>query len=130
MPYPFGSTEWRPWVLNETESRPFFRRAIEAGINFVDTADMYSEGPSEEIVGRAVRNFTTRDQVVIATKAYFPTGDGPNDRGLSRKHLLKAIDASLVRLGIDYVDLYQTHRFDSQTPIEETLGTLNDIVRS
>ena len=126
----FGSTEWRPWVLNETESRPFFRRAIEAGINFVDTADMYSEGLSEEIVGRAVRNFTTRDQVVIATKAYFPTGDGPNDRGLSRKHLLKAIDASLVRLGTDYVDLYQIHRFDSQTPIEETLGTLNDIVRS
>ena len=126
----FGSTEWRPWVLNETESRPFFRRAIEAGINFVDTADMYSEGLSEEIVGRAVRNFTTRDQVVIATKVYFPTGDGPNNRGLSRKHLLKAIDASLVRLGTDYVDLYQIHRFDSQTPIEETLGTLNDIVRS
>ena len=126
----FGSTEWRPWVLNETESRPFFRRAIEAGINFVDTADMYSEGLSEEIVGRAVRDFTTRDQVVIATKVYFPTGDGPNDRGLSRNHLLKAIDASLVRLGTDYVDLYQIHRFDSQTPIEETLGTLKDIVRS
>lgn len=126
----FGSTKWRPWVLSETESRPFFRRAIEAGINFFDTADMYSQGLSEEIVGRAVLNFTTRDQVVIATKAYFPTGNGPNDRGLSRKHLLKAIDASLVRLGTDYVDLYQIHRFDSQTPIEETLGTLNDIVRS
>ena len=126
----FGSTKWRPWVLSETQSRPFFRRAIEAGINFFDTADMYSQGLSEEILGRAVLNFTTRDQVVIATKVYFPTGNGPNDRGLSRKHLLKAIDASLVRLGTDYVDLYQIHRFDTQTPIEETLGTLNDIVRS
>ncbi len=126
----FGSKAWREWVLSEDEARPFFERAIEAGINFFDTADMYSIGLSEEIVGRAIGDAAPRDQVVIATKAYFPMGDGPNDRGLSRKHLLDAIDASLRRLGTDYIDLYQIHRFDPHTPIDETLETLNDIVRA
>ena len=125
----FGSKDWRDWVLPEAESRPFIQRALEAGINFFDTADMYSSGRSEEILGRALNDFARRDQVVIATKAFFPLGDGPNDRGLSRKHLLDAIDASLRRLGTDYVDLYQIHRFDPYTPIEETLDALNDIVR-
>ena len=126
----FGSQAWRPWVLEEEESRPFIRHALEAGINFFDTADMYSRGVSEEIVGRAVRDFAARDQVVIATKAFFPMGDGPNDDGLSRKHLFDAIDASLRRLGTDHVDLYQIHRFDPHTPIEETLEALDDIVRA
>ena len=126
----FGSTDWRPWVLTEEASRPFVRRALDAGINFFDTADMYSQGTSEEILGRALRDFTTREQVVIATKAFFSMGDGPNDRGLSRKHLFDAIDASLRRLGTDYVDLYQIHRFDPHTPIEETLEALHDIVRA
>ena len=126
----FGSTAWRPWILPEDASRPFIRRALDAGINFFDTADMYSHGVSEEIVGRALNDFTTREQVVIATKAFFPMGDGPNDRGLSRKHLFDAIDASLRRLGTDHVDLYQIHRFDPHTPIEETLEALNDIVRA
>jgi aryl-alcohol dehydrogenase (NADP+) len=126
----FGSTAWRPWILPEDASRPFIRHALDAGINFFDTADMYSRGVSEEIVGRALDDFATRDQVVIATKAFFPMGDGPNDRGLSRKHLFDAIDASLRRLGTDYVDLYQIHRYDPHTPIEETLEALNDIVRA
>ena len=126
----FGSPAWRPWILPEDASRPFIRRALDAGVNFFDTADMYSRGVSEEIVGRALADFTTRDQVVIATKAFFPMGDGPNDRGLSRKHLLDAVDASLRRLGTDYVDLYQIHRFDPHTPIEETLEALNDVVRA
>ncbi len=126
----FGSRAWRPWVLTEEESRPFIRRAIEAGINFFDTADMYSRGVSEEIVGRALGDLSARDRVVLATKAFFPMGDGPNDDGLSRKHLFDAIDASLRRLGTDYVDLYQIHRFDPHTPIEETLEALNDIVRA
>jgi aryl-alcohol dehydrogenase (NADP+) len=126
----FGSSSWRPWVLDEEASQPFFERALAAGINFFDTADMYSLGVSEEIVGRAIRRLTSRDRVVIATKAYFPLRDGPNDRGLSRKHLLDAIDDSLRRLGTDYVDLYQIHRFDQETPVEETLAALHDIVRS
>src|SRR5947209_9064056 len=125
----YGSPAWRPWVLDEADSRPFIRRALEAGINFFDTADMYSLGASEKVLGRALREFTARDQVVIATKAFNPMGDGPNDRGLSRKHLFDAIDASLVRLGVDHVDLYQIHRFDRETPIEETLEALHDIVR-
>ncbi len=126
----FGSTAWRPWILPEDASRPFVRRALDAGINFFDTADMYSRGVSEEILGRALADFTTRDQVVIATKAFFPMGEGPNDRGLSRKHLFDAVDASLRRLGTDHVDLYQIHRFDPHTPIEETLEALNDVVRA
>ena len=126
----FGSTAWRPWILPEDASRPFVRRALDAGINFFDTADMYSRGVSEEILGRALADFTTRDQVVIATKAFFPMGEGPNDRGLSRKHLFDAVDASLRRLGTDHVDLYQIHRFDPHTPVEETLEALNDVVRA
>ena len=126
----YGTPAWRPWVLGETESRPFIRRALELGITFFDTADMYSQGVSEEVLGRALRDFATRDRVVIATKAFFPMGEGPNDRGLSRKHLLEAIDASLRRLGVDYVDLYQIHRWDPHTRLEETLEALHDIVKS
>lgn len=126
----YGSPGWRPWVLSEDESRPFIRRALEHGIIFFDTADMYSDGVSEEILGRALRDFATRESVVIATKVFYPMGDGPNDRGLSRKHVLDAIDASLKRLGVDYVDLYQIHRWDPDTPIEETLEALNDVVRA
>ena len=126
----YGSSKWRPWVLDEQEARPFFGRAVEAGINFFDTADMYSVGMSETVVGRALREFTRRDDVVIATKVYFPMGPGPNDRGLSRKHIMLAIEASLRRLATDYVDLYQIHRFDPETPIEETLEALHDVVKS
>jgi aryl-alcohol dehydrogenase (NADP+) len=126
----YGLPSWRDWVLPEAEGRRFFRRALEHGINFFDTADMYSLGVSEEILGRAIKDMTQRDQVVVATKAHFPMGDGPNDRGLSRKHLFDAIDGSLRRLGLDHVDLYQIHRLDPETPIEETLDALNDIVRS
>ena len=126
----YGDPAWRPWILTEEQGRPFITRALEQGINFFDTADMYSRGASEEILGRAIRDLAARDTVVIATKAYFPMSDDPNDRGLSRKHLMSAIDASLRRLGTDYVDLYQIHRYDPDTPIEETLRALDDIVRS
>jgi aryl-alcohol dehydrogenase (NADP+) len=126
----YGSSKWRDWVLDEEESRPFIRRALEAGINFFDTADMYSDGASEEVVGRALKEFVPRDEVVIATKVFNPMGVDPNQRGLSRKHIHHAIDSSLRRLGTDYVDLYQIHRFDYETPIEETLRALDDVVRS
>jgi aryl-alcohol dehydrogenase (NADP+) len=126
----YGTPEWRPWVLDEAASVPFIKRALEHGINFFDTADMYSRGASEQVLGRALKALTRRDQVVIATKAFYPVTDGPNQRGLSRKHLLHAIDDSLQRLGTDYVDLYQIHRFDPETPIEETLGALHDIVKA
>ncbi len=126
----YGSSSWRDWVLGEEDGRRFFKQALDHGINFFDTADMYSIGVSEEILGRAVKDMTRRDQVVIATKVHFPMGDGPNDRGLSRKHLFDSIDGSLRRLGTDHVDLYQIHRFDPHTPLEETLDALNDIVRS
>jgi 1-deoxyxylulose-5-phosphate synthase len=126
----YGTPKWRPWVLDEEASRPFVRRALELGINFFDTADMYSDGVSEEVLGRAVRDFAKREEVVIATKVFYPTGLGPNDRGLSRRHVLAAIDSSLKRLGMDHVDLYQIHRYDPETPIEETLEALNDVVRS
>ncbi len=126
----YGTPEWRPWVLDEAASRPFLTRALEQGINFFDTADMYSRGKSEEVVGRVLKECASREQVVIATKAFYPMGDSPNDRGLSRKHLMHAIDASLRRLGTDYVDLYQIHRFDPQTRIEETLEALHDIVKA
>jgi aryl-alcohol dehydrogenase (NADP+) len=126
----YGTPKWRPWVLDEETSRPFVRRALEHGINFFDTADMYSRGVSEEVTGRALKDFASRDQVVIATKAYYPMSDDPNDRGLSRKHLMSAIDNSLRRLGTDYVDLYQIHRWDDETPIEETLTALHDIVKA
>jgi aryl-alcohol dehydrogenase (NADP+) len=126
----YGSQAWRPWVLAPAESRPFIRRALELGVNFFDTADMYSRGASEEVLGRALRDFARRDQVVVATKAFYPMGDGPNDGGLSRKHLFDAIDASLRRLDMDYVDLYQIHRLDPSTSIEETLEALHDIVKA
>jgi aryl-alcohol dehydrogenase (NADP+) len=126
----YGSSEWRDYVLSEEHSRPFIRKALELGINFFDTADMYSRGVSEEILGRALKDFVKRDEVVIATKVYNPTGDHANAKGLSRKHIMDAIDGSLRRLNTDYVDLYQIHRLDKDTPIEETLEALNDIVRS
>jgi aryl-alcohol dehydrogenase (NADP+) len=126
----YGSPEWHPWTLDEAASRPFIRRAIEGGINFFDTADMYSRGVSEEVIGRAFKELAPRDSLVIATKVFFPMGDAPNDRGLSRKHLFDAIDRSLRRLGTDYVDLYQIHRFDYDTPIEETLEALHEIVKA
>jgi aryl-alcohol dehydrogenase (NADP+) len=126
----YGTPTWRPWVLDEAASRPFIKRALDLGINFFDTADMYSLGVSEEVVGRALRDFGSRDQVVIATKVFHPVGAGPNDGGLSRKHIFDAIDGSLRRLGVDYVDLYQIHRFDPQTPIEETLDALDALVRA
>jgi len=127
----FGSKLWRQWALEEEASRPFIHRALELGINFFDTADMYSLGRSEEILGRALKDFcSSRDRVVIATKAFLPMSDDPNDRGLSRKHLFHSIDASLKRLGTDYVDLYQVHRWDYSTPIEETLIALHDIVKA
>jgi 1-deoxyxylulose-5-phosphate synthase len=126
----YGAPEARDWVLTEEQGRPFIQRALELGINYFDTADMYSLGRSEEILGRAIRDFASRDDVVIATKVYFPMSDAPNDRGLSRMHVLQAIDASLKRLGTDYIDLYQIHRWDYGTPIEETLEVLNDIVRA
>jgi aryl-alcohol dehydrogenase (NADP+) len=117
--------------LDEEESRPFIQRALEAGINFFDTADMYSDGASEEVLGRALKDFgPTRERLVIATKVFNPTGDDPNQRGLSRKHIRHAIDQSLRRLKTDYVDLYQIHRFDRHTPMEETLEALNEVVRA
>lgn len=125
----YGSRKWREWVLEEEESRPFIKLALELGINFFDTADVYSLGVSEEILGRALKDFAKRDQVVIATKVYNKVGDGPNDRGLSRKHIFDSIDASLRRLQTDYVDLYQIHRWDYETPIEETLAALHDLVK-
>jgi aryl-alcohol dehydrogenase-like predicted oxidoreductase len=119
-----------PWTLGEAESRPIIQRAVELGINFFDTANSYSDGTSEEIVGRALKDFTRRDEVVIATKVFFPQGKGPNRGGLSRKALMTEIDNSLRRLGTDYVDLYQIHRWDPATPIEETLEALHDIVKA
>ncbi len=126
----YGSKQWRDWVLEEKEARPFFERALEAGINFFDTADAYSVGVSEEITGRALGELARRDQMVIATKVFMKLGDGPNDGGLSRKHVLDAIDASLRRLDTDYVDLYQIHRWHYNTPIEETMEVLHDVVKA
>jgi aryl-alcohol dehydrogenase-like predicted oxidoreductase len=126
----YGSTKWRDWVLEEDESRPFIQRALELGINFFDTADAYSLGVSEEILGRALRDFTRREEMVIASKVFFPMGDKPNQGGLSRVHIMNAIDDSLRRLGTEYIDLYQIHRWDPDTPIEETLEALHDVVKS
>ena len=127
----YGSNKWRKWVLEEEEGRPFIQRALELGINFIDTADMYSDGVSEEILGRALRDFgPSRDKIVISTKLYMPMGNDPNQRGLSRKHIMHSIDNSLRRLGTDYVDLYQVHRFDAETPVEETLRALDDLVKA
>jgi aryl-alcohol dehydrogenase-like predicted oxidoreductase len=119
-----------PWTLPEEDSRKVIRQAVDLGINFFDTANTYSDGTSEEIVGRALKDFTRREEVVLATKVFFPMHKGPNGRGLSRKAMFTAIDASLHRLGTDYVDLYQIHRWDYATPIEETLEALHDVVRS
>ena len=125
----YGSSKWRDWVLDEEESRPFFKQALDAGINFFDTADMYSNGASEEVTGRALKKLgIRREEVVIATKVYNPTGESPNERGTSKKHVRHAIDASLRRLGLDYADLYQIHRFDATTPMEETLEALTDVI--
>ena len=129
MSYGQPNERWK-WALDEEQSRPFIQRALELGINFFDTADVYSAGMSEQVVGRALRDFTQRDEVVLATKVNGVMGPGPNDYGLSRKHILSGIDASLKRLGTDYVDLYQIHRWDYATPIEETLEALNDVVRA
>ncbi len=127
----YGSKKWREWALEEQESRPFYRRAIEAGINFFDTADVYSLGVSEEITGRALKEYgPSRDKLVIATKVFNAMGSDPNQQGLSRKHIMHAIDDSLRRLQTDYVDLYQIHRFDPLTPIEETMEALDQVVRS
>ena len=126
----YGTPAWRPWVLDEETSRPFLKRALEHGINFFDTADMYSRGVSEQVVGRALKEFAKRDEIVLATKVFYPVQDHPNGGGLSRKHIMSAIDASLQRLGMDYVDLYQIHRFDDHTPIEETLEALHDVVKA
>ncbi|PUZ20977.1 Predicted oxidoreductase [Chitinophaga costaii] len=129
MTYGKPTDRW-PWALEEAQSRPFIQKALELGINFFDTADIYSYGVSEEVVGKALKDFTTRDAVVLATKVFNPMGPGPNDKGLSRKHILSAIDASLQRLGTDYVDLYQIHRWDYETPIEETMEALHDVVKA
>jgi len=126
----YGSPQWRPWVLDEAAAQPFLRRAVELGINFFDCADMYSLGVSEEILGRAIRRYARREEVVLATKLYYPMSEAVNDRGLSRKHVMDSIDASLRRLGSDHVDLYQIHRWDDDTPIEETLRALDDVVRA
>jgi aryl-alcohol dehydrogenase (NADP+) len=126
----YGSKKWRPWVLEEDEARPFFKAAVESGINFFDTADVYSLGASEQVTGKLLKEFARRDEIVIATKVNGPMGKGANDKGLSRKHILSGIDASLKRLGVDHVDLYQIHRFDYETPMEETLEALNDVVRA
>jgi aryl-alcohol dehydrogenase (NADP+) len=127
----FGSRKWRDWVLEEEEARPIFRRAVELGINFFDTANVYSRGVSEQVTGRALKElFRGRDEFVVATKVDQPMGDKPNQQGLSRKHILDSIDASLGRLGLDYVDLYQIHRRDPHTPIEETMEALHDMVRA
>jgi len=126
----YGTPAWREWVLPEADSRPFVQRALELGVNFFDTADMYSLGVSEEVTGRALRDFARREEVVVATKVYFPIGKGPNGGGLSRKHILESLENSLSRLDMDYVDLYQIHRWDNSVPIEETMEALHDVVRA
>ena len=126
----YGDPGWRPWVMDEAAARPFFERAVEAGINFFDTANMYSLGVSEQVTGRLLGELAVRDETVIATKVNFPMSQGPNMGGLSRKHILQACEASLKRLGIEAIDLYLIHRFDPDVPIEETLEALNDLVRA
>jgi len=125
----YGDPNWRPWILSEEQGRPFIQRALELGISFFDTADMYSLGVSESILGRALAG-VPRDEVIVASKLYWPMGDKPNQRGLSRKHIMESIDRSLKRLNMEYVDLYQIHRYDPETPIEETLEALHDVVRA
>jgi len=125
------SDSWRSWHLDETAAEPIVRRAAESGVTFFDTADMYAEGASERLTGSLLRGiFSRREEYVLATKVFFPTGESPEDKGLSRVHIMAGIDASLTRLGTDYVDVYQIHRWDSETPIEETMEALSDVVRS
>ncbi len=126
----FGSRDWRPWTIPEDEARPLIKRALEAGVSFFDTADMYSQGGSEQIVGRAMKDFARREEVVIATKLFWASSDKPNTGGLSRKHVMDAIDASLRRLGTDYVDLWQIHAFDREVPMAETLEAMHDVVKA
>ncbi len=130
MSYGVPDRGTHPWSLDEDTSKPFFRQALDAGINFFDTADAYSDGTSEEITGRALREMADRDEIVVATKVFMPMRRGPNGGGLSRKAIMTGIDASLRRLGMDYVDLYQIHRWDYGTPIEETLEALHDVVKA
>jgi aryl-alcohol dehydrogenase-like predicted oxidoreductase len=126
----YGDPEAEPWFLSEDAAFPIVRRAVEAGVTFFDTADMYSGGVSEQVTGRLLAKlFDRRDDYVLATKVFYPMGSGPNDRGLSRKHIMAAVDASLRRLGTDHIDLYQIHRWDAQTPVEETMAALHDLVR-
>jgi 1-deoxyxylulose-5-phosphate synthase len=124
----YGSSKWRPWVLDEAEAKPFYRKALDLGINFFDTADMYSMGASEEVTGRALHEMASMEEIVLATKGHFPMGDGPNMSGLSRKHIVQGCEASLKRLGVETIDLYQIHRFKSDVPIEETLAALDHLV--
>ncbi|HTQ13571.1 MAG TPA: aldo/keto reductase [Rhizomicrobium sp.] len=127
----YGTPKWRDWVLDEEQSRPFIRAALDKGINFFDTADVYSLGASEEVLGRALKDLApSRERIVVATKVCSPMGPTPNEVGLSRKHIMHGIDNSLRRLGMDYVDLYQIHRFDPTTPIEETIDALHDVVKA
>ena len=124
----YGTSKWRPWVLDEADAKPFYRKALELGINFFDTADMYSLGVSEELTGRALREMANMEEIVLATKVHFPMGDGPNMGGVSRKHIVQGCEASLKRLGVETIDLYQIHRFRRDVPIEETLAALDHLV--
>jgi aryl-alcohol dehydrogenase-like predicted oxidoreductase len=124
----YGTSRWRPWVLDEAEAKPFYRKALDSGINFFDTADMYSLGVSEEVTGRALREMANMEEIVLATKVNFPMSSGQNMGGLSRKHIVQGCEASLKRLGVETIDLYQIHRFDSKVPIEETLAALDHLV--
>jgi 1-deoxyxylulose-5-phosphate synthase len=124
----YGTPKWRPWILDEVDARPFYKKALDLGINFFDTADMYSMGASEEVTGRALHDMAKMEEIVLATKVHFPMGDGPNMGGISRKHIVQGCEASLRRLGVETIDLYQIHRFKSTVPIEETLAALDHLV--
>ncbi|MDY7227871.1 aldo/keto reductase [Hyalangium rubrum] len=125
----YGTPAWRPWVLDEEAAQPFFRKAVESGINFFDTADMYSQGVSEEVTGRALKRYARMEEVVLTSKVFFDMGEGPNMSGLSRKHIVQGCEASLRRLGVETIDLYQIHRYDPRVPLEETLAALDQLVR-
>src|SRR5258708_6156416 len=126
----YGSSQARPWILDEEAALPFYRQAIDAGINFFDTADLYSQGKSEEVTGRALQKLgIPREHIVIATKVFYPTGSSPNEQGTAKKHVRHAIDGSLRRLGVDYIDLYQIHRYDRSVPMEETLAALTTLIK-
>lgn len=125
----YGTSTWRPWVLDEADAKPFYRKALDLGINFFDTADMYSLGVSEEVTGRALREMANMEEIVLATKVNFPMSPGQNMGGLSRKHIVQGCEASLKRLGVETIDLYQIHRFDAKVPVEETLAALDHLVK-